>query len=155
MARVIVRNAIVGACTLAACVASATSAVGQPVTFTDHIRPIMERSCWNCHGEASQLSDLDLRTRDAAISGGMRGAALVPGRADESRLYRVLAGLEDPPMPMGGDSLSVAEVEVVRAWIDDGAHWDAGGATSAAQALSALENSEGALGCWQRRVFVR
>ena len=34
-----------------------------PVTFTDHIRPIFERSCWNCHGEASQLSDLDLRTR--------------------------------------------------------------------------------------------
>ena len=20
-----------------------------PVTFTDHIRPIFERSCWNCH----------------------------------------------------------------------------------------------------------
>jgi mono/diheme cytochrome c family protein len=123
-------------------VAGAQAQSGEEVTFTDHIRPIFERSCWNCHGEASQLSDLDLRTRDAAISGGTRGAALVPGRADESRLYRVLAGLEDPPMPMGGDSLSVAEVEAVRAWIDDGAHWDAGGATSAAQALSALENSE-------------
>ena len=106
--------------------AGAQAQSGEDVTFTDHIRPIFERSCWNCHGEASQLSDLDLRTRDAAISGGTRGAALVPGRADESRLYRVLAGLEDPPMPMGGDSLSVAEVEAVRAWIDDGAHWDAG-----------------------------
>ena len=111
------------------------------VTFSDHIRPIFERSCWNCHGEASQLSDLDLRTRETAIEGGTRGTALVPGRADESRLYRVLAGLDDPRMPMGGDTVSDAEVAAVRRWIDDGAHWDEGGTTSAVDALSALENS--------------
>ena len=121
--------------------ATPAAAQSEPVTFTDHIRPIFERSCWNCHGEASQLSGLDLRTRDDAISGGTRGAALVPGRADESRLYQVLTGLADPPMPMGGDSLSDSEVAAVRQWINDGAHWDEGGATSAAAALSALETS--------------
>ena len=73
MACVIVRNTIVGACALAACVASAGRAVGQPVTFTDHIRPIMERSCWNCHGEAAQLSELDLRSRESSMAGGTRG----------------------------------------------------------------------------------
>ena len=112
------------------------------VTFTDHIRPIFERSCWNCHGEASQLSDLDLRTRETAIEGGARGPALVPGRADQSRLYRVLAGLDDPRMPMDGDTLSEAEIVAVRTWIDGGAHWDEGGATSAADVLAALENTE-------------
>ena len=129
-------------------IAGASGAQAQPeaVTFTDHIRPIFERSCWNCHGEATQLSDLDLRTRETAIAGGARGAALVPGRSGESRLYRVLAGLDDPPMPMGGDTLSESEVEAVRAWIDDGAHWDAGGSTTATAALSALENSELPLG---------
>jgi len=133
---------------LAALVLSATAGesvvaaqTAPAVTFTDHIRPIFERSCWNCHGEASQLSDLDLRTRETAIEGGARGPALVPGRADQSRLYRVLAGLDDPPMPMGGDTLSEAEIAAVRTWIDGGAHWDAGGATSAAEALTALENS--------------
>ena len=115
---------------------------GSTVTFTDHIRPIFERSCWNCHGEAAQLSDLDLRSRDGALDGGTRGPALVPGRADQSRLYRVLAGLDDPRMPMSGDTLSEAEIAAVRTWIDDGAHWDEGGATSAADALAALENSE-------------
>ena len=113
-----------------------------PVTFTDDIRPIFERSCWNCHGEASQLSDLDLRTRAAAIAGGTRGPALVPGRADESRLYQVVSGLAAPPMPMGGERLSDAEIAAVGAWIDDGAHWDAAGATSAVAALTALEDSE-------------
>ena len=112
------------------------------VSFTDHIRPIFERSCWNCHGEASQLSGLDLRSRELAIEGGSRGEALVPGRAEDSRIYRVVAGLDDPRMPMSGDPLSDAEIAAVRTWINDGAHWDEGGATSAAVALSALENSE-------------
>ncbi len=121
------------------------------ITFTDHIRPIFERSCWNCHGEASQLSELDLRTREAAVEGGVRGPALVPGRAEDSRLYRMLAGLDDPPMPMAGDPLSDAELMAIRTWIDDGAHWDEGGATSADAALAALENTllpDGARDYW-------
>ena len=106
------------------------------VTFTDHIRPIMERSCWNCHGEAAQLSDLNLSTRDAALEGGMRGPAVVPGRAEDSWLFKVVSGLEAPTMPMSGDPLTDAEVAAVRTWIDDGAHWDSGGATSATAALT-------------------
>ena len=136
----------------------ARAQTGAEITFTDHIRPIFERSCWNCHGEASQLSGLDLRSRESAVEGGTRGPALVPGRADDSRLYRVLAGLDDPPMPMGGDALSDAEVAAVRAWIDGGAHWDAGGATSADAALAALENTmlpDGARDYWAFRLPTR
>ncbi len=121
---------------------AAEAQTGEPVTFTDHIRPIFERSCWNCHGAASQLSELDLRTRDTAIEGGARGPALVPGRAEDSRMYRVLAGLDGPRMPMGGGTLSEAEIAAVRTWIDDGAHWDAGGAPSAVDVAASLENSE-------------
>ncbi len=126
---------------LAGAGAGAHAQTGAEITFTDHIRPIFERSCWNCHGEASQLSDLDLRTREAAVEGGVRGPALVPGRAEDSRLFRMLAGLDEPPMPMAGDPLSDAELMAIRTWIDDGAHWDEGGATSADAALAALENT--------------
>ena len=145
MAFVIVRNAIVIAAALAACIASPVKAQDQTVTFTDHIRPIMERSCWNCHGEAAQLSDLDLSTRESAIAGGTRGPAIVPGQAEDSRLYRAVAGLYDDPamaMPMTGAPLTDAELASVRTWISDGAHWDTAGVTAAADALSALENSE-------------
>ena len=113
-----------------------------PGTFADQIRPIMERTCWNCHGEAAQLSDLDLRTRDGALAGGARGPAIVPGDAEGSRLYRFVAGLDQPAMPMSGEPLTDAELAAVRAWIDEGAHWDAGGATDADAALATLENSE-------------
>ncbi len=142
---------LVGVFLVGAAASVARAQTGAGITFTDHIRPIFERSCWNCHGEASQLSDLDLRTREAAVEGGARGPALVPGRADESRLYRMLAGLDDPPMPMAGDPLSDAELMAIRTWIDDGAHWDEGGATSADAALAALENTllpDGARDYW-------
>jgi len=121
--------------------ATPVSGQTESVTFTDHIRPIMERSCWNCHGEAAQLSDLDLSTRDAALEGGMRGPAVVPGRAEDSWLFKAVSGLEAPTMPMSGDPLTDAEVAAVRTWIDDGAHWDSGGATSATAALTELEKS--------------
>ncbi len=126
---------------LVAGVSAVTHAQTEPINFTDHIRPIMERSCWNCHGEAAQLSDLDLSSREAALEGGVRGPAIVPGRAEDSWLFRVVAGLEAPQMPMSGDPLNDVELNAVRAWIDDGAHWDSGGATSATAALTELERS--------------
>jgi len=121
------------------------------VTFSDDIRPIMRRSCWNCHGAAVQLSGLDLSSREAAIDGGDRGSAIVPGRAEESLLFRHLAGLDEPRMPMEGDPISRVEVEAVRQWINDGAHWDSLGATTAAEARSALEDgalADGARDYW-------
>ena len=117
-------------------------AASNGVSFTDDIRPIMERSCWNCHGEAAKLSQLDLSNRETALKGGTRGPAIVPGHAEESRLYRMVAGLSEPPMPMTGGPLSDTELTAIRTWIDDGAHWDEGGVTSADAALSALENSD-------------
>ena len=92
--------------------------------FSHEIRPIMERTCWNCHGEAIQSSGLDLRTRDDALIGGDRGPAIVPGNADESRLFRQIAGLEGPSMPLGVP-LTDDEIEAFRVWINDGAEWDA------------------------------
>ena len=77
-------------------------AADQPVRFTPDIRSIFENSCWKCHGATVQLSRLDLRTREAALKGGARGGAIVPGKAEESRLYRFVAGLEKPAMPLEG-----------------------------------------------------
>jgi len=121
----------------------ATSALAQsPSEFTSAIRPILERSCWNCHGEALQLSGLDLRTRESALRGGDSGAAIVPGRAGESRLYRRVAGLEEPPMPVEGATLTREEIAAVREWIDEGAHWDVGATSAASDALAAVEGGE-------------
>ena len=60
---------------------------------------ILRRKCAQCHGEAVQMAGLDLRTRESLLKGGEQGAAIVPGDAEASRLYRRVAGLEKPVMP--------------------------------------------------------
>jgi len=117
-----------------------------PISFAEHIQPILAKNCLKCHGEAMQLSKLDLRTRESALRGGQRGAAIVPGNAEESRLYRLVAGIEKPGMPMDGGTLSAREVAALKAWIDQGAHWDrtplAASNSNSAADWSALENAQ-------------
>ena len=103
--------------------AGALGAGDTPVPFSD-VRAVFEGSCWKCHGGAVQLSKLDLRTRESALKGGQRGAAIVPGKAEESRLYRLVAGLEKPAMPMDG-TLTADQVSLIKLWIEQGARWDA------------------------------
>jgi hypothetical protein len=95
-----------------------------PVSFSKNIQPIFENSCWNCHGPSMQLSKLDLHTREGALKGGEHGAAIVPGKAEESRLYRLVAGLEKPAMPLDGTKLNATQIAAIKTWIDEGAHWD-------------------------------
>src|SRR4051794_23128244 len=108
---------------LLACGLTALRAAEKPVSFSADIRPVLESSCWKCHGGTVQLSKLDLRTRDAALKGGLRGAAIAPGNGAGSRLYRVVAGLEKPAMPLDG-KLTAAQISIIKEWIDQGAGWD-------------------------------
>ncbi len=39
-----------------------------------------------------QLAKLDLRTRESALAGGAHGPAIVPGNAEQSRLFRRITG---------------------------------------------------------------
>jgi len=118
----------------------------ETVSFAKDIRPILQGTCQTCHGEL-QESGLDLRTRDGALKGGNHGAAIVPGSADQSRLYRRIAGLEQPAMPMNGTPLTAQQIAAIKTWIDQGAHWDLStettpAATDRAAALAKLENIE-------------
>src|SRR5262245_40732656 len=87
---------------------------------------ILKQKCSQCHGAAVQMSGLDLRTREAILNGGESGPAIVPGNAEASRLYRRIAGLEKPAMPMAPLPLLTAqEVAAVKSWIEQGAQWSA------------------------------
>ena len=94
------------------------------VEFVRDIQPIFRNHCWGCHGPAKQTSGLRLDVRDAAMAGGYSGPAILPGRGAESRLYRLVAGL-DPKlkMPPAGAALSSEQTLLIRTWIDEGAAW--------------------------------
>ena len=97
----------------------------EPVSFAKDIKPIFDSNCAACHNATTQLSKLDLSTRESALRGGERGPDIVPGRADDSRLYRLVSGLEQPGMPLDGNTLTAGQLAAIKTWINEGAHWDA------------------------------
>src|SRR5258705_6139478 len=68
--------------------------------FAKDIQPVFESSCLKCHGSAIQLSKFDLRTRESAMKGGSKGVDIIAGKAEESRLYRLVAGPGKTAMPI-------------------------------------------------------
>lgn len=84
--------------------------------FQQKIAPIFAQHCVACHGAQIQRSAFDARTEAAVLQGGKRGVAVVPGKPEESLLYKLLTHKEEPAMPMGG-KLSDAEIALVAEWI--------------------------------------
>ncbi len=84
---------------------------------------ILQQKCLTCHGDAA-TSGLRLTSREAAIKGGSRGPAIVPGKSAESLLYKAVAGTgEVLRMPPVGGGLAPPEIATIKEWIDAGAQW--------------------------------
>lgn len=95
------------------------------VDYARDVRPILHSRCVECHGTGAQESSLRLDERGAALRGGSRGAAIVPGDPSGSRLLSYVIG-ENPDgivMPPEGDRLTEAEIATLRDWIAQGADW--------------------------------
>lgn len=88
--------------------------------YEDHIRPIFENTCFNCHNPDKQKGDLDLTTYSAAMRGGSGGKFAEPGEGGDSKLYGVITHTIKPKMPPKGDKLEKKEADLIRAWIDGG-----------------------------------
>ncbi len=90
-----------------------------PLTFEEHVRPILKAHCFRCHGgEDEPKAGLDLRLRRLAADGGDSGPAIAPGKRGESLLFARISRGEMPPTDL---KLSAADVELIGEWIDGGA----------------------------------
>ena len=87
------------------------------VTYTDHILPIFQNACTNCHNPDKKKAGLDLTTYQGTMSGGESGPAVKPGNADGSLIFKVCAHTQEPVMPPKGDKLSDAEMALLKGWI--------------------------------------
>ncbi len=92
--------------------------------FQAEVRGIFIEHCLDCHGGDEVESRFDLATRKGLMRGGAHGAAVVSGKAKESRLVALISHNENPNMPEGGDKLPPAAIEAVATWIDLGAPYD-------------------------------
>ena len=103
------------------------ASAGQQVSFSKDIKPIFEASCIKCHGRGRTKGDLSIESRETLIKGGESGPAIIPGKSEESHLIELVAGLDpDSVMPQKGKRLTLEQIGLLRAWIDQGAPWDAG-----------------------------
>jgi hypothetical protein len=103
----------------------------KPVDFQREIQPIFARSCLSCHDARKQRGGLRLDQAETARRGGDSGPVIKPGDAAHSRLVRVVSGL-DPELkmpPPGKAPLEAREIELLRAWINQGAKWPEAAAT--------------------------
>lgn len=89
-------------------------------TSVDKAVSVLRQNCAACHGAGLKMSGLDLRTRESILTGGEHGPAVSPGNPEKSRLYRAVAGLENPTMPPG-KKLADGDIAVLRRWIEEGA----------------------------------
>ena len=101
----------------------------ESISFSRQIRGILSDRCFQCHGpdEAQRQAGLRLDQHDAALAELHSGDhAIVPGNVDESALYqRLISDDEDLRMPPAdsGKTVSAAEQQLLRQWIEQGAEW--------------------------------
>ncbi len=92
----------------------------EKVTYQDHVRPILENRCLNCHNADKKKGGLDLSTFMATMAGGSGGVSIEPGDAQASKLFQVVVHSAEPFMPPKSDKIPAAEAEVIAKWIAGG-----------------------------------
>jgi hypothetical protein len=86
--------------------------------FARDIKGILSKFCFECHGVKHKEAELDLRTVESILAGGESGAAIVPGKPDESILFEMI---HDEQMPPEGKMPVADDIERIRQWIASGA----------------------------------
>jgi hypothetical protein len=94
------------------------------VDFARDIQPILQASCYECHGAQKTKAHLRLDSPAGILKGGETGSIFIPGKSEQSLIVRRILGLDgDDRMPKDGDPLTAAQVALIRSWIDQGAKW--------------------------------
>ena len=113
---------------------SPAGAPGRPIDYNWDVRPILSDNCFRCHGpdEKSRQAGLRLDTAEGAYAALRRPGtfAVVPGKPAESQMiFRIThanAAVRMPPQ-VTNKVLTPQQIEILRAWIAQGAeykpHW--------------------------------
>lgn len=114
------------------CCLSATAAETKPIDFNRDIRPILSDKCFACHGfdKGHRQADLRLDVAEGAFDNSRSTIAITPGDISKSEVWSRIT-TTDPdsimPPPDSHKELTVAERELIKRWIEEGApyakHW--------------------------------
>ncbi|MFC6647184.1 DUF1553 domain-containing protein [Granulicella cerasi] len=105
---------------------AATKSPQGPELFQQKVQPVLQEHCYDCHSAATRSAGgLRVDDRAALLAGGKSGAAIVPGKPDESLLLqRLLTTDTKLRMPKGEDDpLPEYSIAALREWVLQGAPW--------------------------------
>jgi Planctomycete cytochrome C len=97
------------------------------VSFAQDVKPIIDKYCIQCHqkgGKGYEASGFSMETYTDLMQGTRNGPMVIAGDSMGSNMLVLMEGRADPTikMPHGSAvSVSKAEIETVRRWIDQGA----------------------------------
>lgn len=96
------------------------------VSFSADVQPILKQYCLECHvpgGAGFLASGYDMSSYESFMKGGQFGAFVIPGDPLDSNLIILVEGRAHPSirMPHGREKLSESEIEVLKAWVQQGA----------------------------------
>jgi WD40 repeat protein/mono/diheme cytochrome c family protein len=98
-----------------------------PVSFYKQVRPIFQENCQGCHQPAMAGGGFVITHVARILKGGESGdPGVVPGKPDEGALVSQITPEDGKPpaMPKDRTPLAAPQIELVRRWIQEGAHDD-------------------------------
>ncbi len=123
--------------------------VATPAGMFKQVGTILEQNCLECHNASKDKGKLRLDTHEMTLKGGDSGQALVPGKVEDSELFRrvILAPDDDEIMPpLGGkqerEALNADQVSILKSWIEAGAPWPTGISLKAKPRTSTTEDPD-------------
>ena len=91
--------------------------------FEKHVRPLLIRRCFSCHSARSKppQGGLRLDSRRGWQTGGESGAAIRPGRPDDSLLIQAVRYRDDSLQMPPKQKLPAGEIRILEHWVSTGA----------------------------------
>src|SRR5215510_3396278 len=73
-----------------------TSKTSRTIDFQREVRPVLSDNCFQCHGPdaTTRMAGLRLDRREDAMAARPKGAAIVPGKIQDSLLYQRISAAE-------------------------------------------------------------
>ena len=91
----------------------------EKVTYDDHVLPVFQQACLNCHNPDKTKGGLDLSSFAGAMKGGSGGKIVEPGDV-ASTLIAVVQQTAEPKMPPEGEKLANDQIQLLKHWIEGG-----------------------------------
>jgi mono/diheme cytochrome c family protein len=99
------------------------------IRFNRDVHRILSENCFACHGpdRNQRKADLRLDTRDGLFGKLEDITPVVPGKPDQSEVVRRITHANPKklmPPPKTGKTLTAAQIEILKKWIEQGAKWE-------------------------------